>query len=122
MYKLKAETCSSTTITGSIFITGLIDGQEGRDVAIVDVYWPFYKQRQAMVQSLKSRLKINPTWEQYIVHEGKMKVPTIYSEPIKSLYGTMNYAELFYDNLCHALIKYLRFELILMTHKWLTNT
>jgi len=37
LYKSKEETYSQTASTESIFITALIDAQEGRDVAIVDI-------------------------------------------------------------------------------------
>ena len=37
LYKSKEETYSPTASTESIFITALIDAQDGRDVAIVDI-------------------------------------------------------------------------------------
>ena len=43
--------------------------------------------------------------------EGKKQVPTIYSEAIKALYGTVDAAKLFYDNLCHVLINELGFTM-----------
>ena len=36
--------------------------------------------------------------------EGKKRIPTIYSEAIKALYGTVDAAKLFYDNIWHVLI------------------
>jgi len=47
-------------------------------------------------------LKVNPTWEEFIVYEGKNRLTAIYSEAIKALYGTVDAAKLFYDNLCHV--------------------
>ena len=43
--------------------------------------------------------------------EGKKRTPTIYSEAIKALYGTVDAAKLFYDNLCHVLINEIGFTL-----------
>ena len=55
-------------------------------------------------------LKINPTWEEYVVYEGKNKIPTIYSEAIKALYGTVDAAKLFYDNLMELLVDEMGFK------------
>ena len=55
-------------------------------------------------------VKINPSWKQYVVDEGKKKVPTIYSEAIKALYGTLDVVRLFYDNLLSVLIDELGFK------------
>ena len=44
-------------------------------------------------------LKINPSWKAFVVMEDRKKVLTIYSEAIKALYGTVDAAKLFYDNL-----------------------
>ena len=40
-------------------------------------------------------LKINPSWTEFVVTEGRKKVPTIYSEAIKALYGTVDAAKPF---------------------------
>ena len=53
---------------------------------------------------VKIMLKINPSWEQFIVLEWRKQVPTIYSRAIKALYGTVDAAKLFYDNLCGVLV------------------
>ena len=42
---------------------------------------------------------------------GKKQVSTIYSEAIKALYGTVDAAKLFNDNLCHVLIDELGFTM-----------
>ena len=55
-------------------------------------------------------IKINPKWEQYVIYEGRKKVPIIYSEVIKALYGTVDTAKLFYDNLLYFLTDKLKFE------------
>ena len=54
-------------------------------------------------------LKINPEWDRYIVYEGKNNTPTIYSEAIKALYGTVDAAKLFYDNIVGVLVDELQF-------------
>ena len=41
LYKSKAETISPTAATEPVFITGLVDVQEGRDVAVVDIPYAF---------------------------------------------------------------------------------
>ena len=93
IYKSKEETYSPTVATESIFITAMIDAQEGRDVAHVDIpgaflqtaasEGTFIKLKGAMVETL---LKINPTWKQYVIYETRNKTPTIYSEAIKAFY------------------------------------
>ena len=78
LYKSKAETSSPTAATESVFITGLIDAQENRDVTVVDIPGAFLqtaasdntiiKLQGAIVKIL---LKVNPTWEQFVTLEGK---------------------------------------------------
>ena len=49
--------------------------------------------------------------ERFFVLEGRKKIPTIYSESTKALYGTVDTAKLFYDNLCGVLVDELGFKL-----------
>ena len=116
LFKSKEETSSPTAITESIFITGLIDAQENRDVAIVDIPGAFLQTNASSNTIIKLQgaivkimLKINPEWRKYVIYEGKNSTPTIYSEAIKALYGTVDAAKLFYDNLQHVLVKELGF-------------
>ena len=44
-------------------------------------------------------LTIDPTWKKYVVYEGKKRVPTIYTEADKALYGTVDVSKLFFENL-----------------------
>lgn len=60
---------------------------------------------------VKIMLRINPNWNKFVVLGGKRKVPTIYSEAIRALYGTVDAAKLFYDNLCGVLVNELGFKL-----------
>ena len=118
VYKSKEETCSPTACTESIFITALTDAQEGRDVAVVDIPGAFLQTMASDGTIIKLQgaivgimLKVNPSWKEFVVLEGKRKVPTIYSEAIKALYGTVDAAKLFYDNLCSILVDELGFKL-----------
>ena len=112
LYKLiKFETCSPTVSTEEIFITSLIDSRECGDVAHAGIPGAFMQTKASYDTSIKLEgaivgvmLKINPSWLQYVTHEGPKKIPTIYSKTIKDLYGTVDAAKLFYDNLSAVLI------------------
>ena len=60
---------------------------------------------------VKIILKINPSCENIVVLKGNKQVPNIFSEKIKAFYGTVDVANLFYDNLCHVRINELGFTL-----------
>jgi hypothetical protein len=45
-----------------------------------------------------------------VIYEGRKKVPTIYSEAFKALYGTVDASKLFYEDLSGFLTKDLEFE------------
>ena len=118
VYKSKTETSSPTAAIESVFITVLIDAREGRDVAIVDIPGAFLQTAASSNTIIKLQgsivkimLKINPSWKAFIVHEGKNRTPTIYSKAIKALYGTMDAAKLFYDNLCKVLVEDMGFKM-----------
>ena len=111
VYKSKQETSSPTAAIESIFITSAMATKEGRDVATVDIPWTFLqteasdetfiKLQGAIVESL---LKINPDWKQYVIYEGIKKIPTIYSEALKALYGTVDASKLFFEDLFKFLL------------------
>ena len=91
--------------------------KEKRDVATVDIPGAFLQTEASDETFIKlqgeiiaSLLKINPEWEKYVVYEGKKKVPTIYSEALKALYGTVDASKLFFEDLSQFLLKELRFE------------
>ena len=118
LHKQKSETSFPTATIESIFITGLIDTQENRDMVIVDIPGAFLQTAASDNTIIKLQgaivkitLKINPSWRKFVVLVGKKQVPTIYSEAIKALYGTVNAAKLFYNNLCHVLIDELGFTI-----------
>ena len=115
VHKSKEETCSPTAVTESVFITALLDAQEGRDVAHVDTPGTFLQTEASDDTSIKLEgsivritTKINPEWKQYIVYEGKKSVLTIYSKAIKAYMG--QWMQLNYDNLSHVLTKELGFK------------
>ena len=60
----------------------------------------------AIVEAL---LKINIDWKEFVVYEGKKKVPTIYSEALKALYDTMDASKRFLEDLSDFLIDKLGF-------------
>ena len=116
VYKSKQETSSPTAAIESIFVTSAMAAKEGRDVATVDIPGAFLqteasdetfiKLQGAIVESL---LKINPDWKQYVIYEGIKKIPTIYSEALKALYGTVDTSTLFFEDLSKFLLDDLGF-------------
>ena len=102
VYKTKQETSSPTAAVESIFITCAMAAKEGRDVASADIPGAFLQTKASDETFIKLQgaivvalLKVNPDWNQYVVYEGRKKVPTIYSEALKALYGTVDAAKLF---------------------------
>ena len=55
-------------------------------------------------------LKINPSWKQYVIYEGRKGTPTIYRRATKALYGTVDAVKPFFDNLSSLLIDELKFK------------
>ena len=88
LYKSKSETSSPTAVTESVFITGLVDTQENRDMPMVDIPGAFLQTTESNNTLIKLQggifkimLKINPSWKELIVLEGKNRTPTIFSSP-----------------------------------------
>ena len=95
-----------------------MDEKEGRDVAICDIPGAFLQTKASDGTIIKLQgtlvdtlVKIDPMWKEHVVHEGKINTPTIYSEAIKALYGTVDAAKLFYDSLVELLVENLGFEM-----------
>ena len=117
VYKTKQETSSPTVCTESLFIGCAMDAKEGRDVGHIDIPGAFLqttandntiiKLQGVLVLTL---LKINPEWKRYVTYEGRKDTPTIYSRAQKALYGTVDAAKLFYDNLTSFLVDELKFK------------
>ena len=83
-----------------------MDAKVGRDIAHVDIPGAFLQTKVSDGTILKLQgpmvlavVKMNPEWKKYIFHEGKRRTPTVYSEAIKILYGMVDAAKLFFDNL-----------------------
>ena len=95
----KQDTSSPTAAMELIFIIILILQTKASDDTII-------KLQGAIVTSL---LKIIPEWEHYVIHDGYKKVPTIYSEALKVLYGTVDAAKLFNEDLSIFLIEMIWF-------------
>ena len=116
VYKSKLETSSPTVCPESIFIGCAMNAKEKRDVAHVDIPRAFLqtpasdgtiiKLQGVLVMTL---VKVNPSWDRFVVYEGKKRTPTIYSRAIKALYGTVDAAKLFYDSLSLLLVDQLKF-------------
>ena len=93
-----------------------MNAKEDRDVAQVDIPGDFLqtpasdgtiiKLQGVLVMTLT---KVDPSWGESVVYEGKKRTLTIYSKAIKALYGTVNTARLFYDSLSAFLTKKLGF-------------
>ena len=117
LYMAKEDTTSPTVITESLFITCSMEAREGRDVATVDIPGAFLqtaaskdtyiKLQGSMVHTL---VAIDPSWKQYILYEGKKRVPTIYGQAEKAIYGTVDASKLFFMNLSSFLTVDLGFK------------
>lgn len=87
------------------FITAMVDANEEQDVIIVDLPGTFLQTKAcdgtiiklegAIVEAIA---RINPTWDQSLVHEKYNWASTVYSKAIKALYGTVNASKLLFDD------------------------
>lgn len=100
--KTKEETPSSITCIKSIFSTALDEVYKQRDVAVVDIHGTFLQSKASNGSIIKlhgavveTLLKINPTWNTFVVYMDEKQVPTICSEAIKVLYGTVDASKIF---------------------------
>ena len=117
VYKGKDETSSPTVSTEALFLSCVIDGQEGRQVATVDIPGAFM--HSEMDEVLHLRLdgpmaellcKVDETkYRQYMCYEKKK--PVLYVQLMRALYGTLQAALLFWINLSTFLTEELGFEL-----------
>ena len=58
---------------------------------------------------MEALLKINPDWKEFVIYEGKKKVPTIYSEALEAIYGTVDASKPFFEDLLGFIIDKLGF-------------
>jgi hypothetical protein len=115
LYKTKSETSSPTVLTEAIFLTALIDAQEGREVMTVDIPGAFMQSDMDELVHVKLEgpmakllAKVDPgKYHQYIAIENGRTV--FYVELAKVLYGTLQAALLFWQNLSGFLIEELGF-------------
>ena len=91
--------------------------KEKRDVATADIPGAFLQTKASKGTIIKlqgaivtSLLKINPKWKQYVVYEGHKRVPTVYSEALKALHGTVDASKLFSNDLSGFLLDNLGFK------------
>ena len=117
LYKTKLETSSPTVCTESVFIGAAMDAKEGRDIGHVDIPGAFLQTDASDDTIIKLQgvlvitlLKINPEWKKFVTYEGRKRTPTIYSRAIKALYGTVDAAKLFFENLSSFLMEELGFK------------
>ena len=112
-YIPKEDTSSPTVNTESILISCLIDALQGRDVATVDIPGAFMhadmkgETVHVKLEGLMARIMVEIDPKNYepclVTENGK---PTLYIELDKALYGTVQAAMLFWENLSSLLIKW----------------
>ena len=94
-----------------------MDAKEGRDIAHIDIPGTFLQTSASDNSIIKLQgvlvltlVKVNSKWNNYVTYEGKKKILTIYFVAQKALYGTVDAAKLFYDNLTSFLMNSLGFK------------
>ena len=116
LYKTKDETTSPTVTTEGLMLTCIIDAYENRDVATLDVPGAFM--HADMDEKIHIKLdgelaillmRADETYKEYLTYE--RGVPVIYAELSKALYGTLQAAKLFWENLTSFLCDDLGFTL-----------
>ena len=95
VYKTKEETSSPTACIKSICITAAVEAHKGHNIAVVDIPGTFLQTKASggtiiklQGEAVEYLLKIKSTWSKFVVYVGKKRIPTIYNESIKILYGT----------------------------------
>ena len=110
LYKSKEDTTSPTITTEALFLTCLTDAIENRYVVTCDVPGAFMHSDIDELVHLKLEgeiaellIKVDPTYVEFVSKEKGKTV--IYTELSKALYGTLQAALLFWQNLSDFLIK-----------------
>jgi hypothetical protein len=117
VYKTKEETSSPTVSTEALFLTSIIDAHEGRQVITLDIPGAFMqsdmdelihmKLEGAMAELL---VRVDPKkYRKFVSKEHGKNV--IYVELTKALYGTLQAALLFWENLSSFLVDELGFKI-----------
>ena len=81
--------------TESVFITSVIETYTNNAT---------YNQSLAMLPSSSIKEIYNPTWKIFVVFEGRKITPTICSEFMNTLYGTVNTSKLFNNKISAFLV------------------
>ena len=97
---------SPTVNTDSVFLTGVVDAHECRDVAILDIQNAFLHAENDVYVIMLLRVKldelvvnVNSSFQSKYVITSKQGVPMLYVKLTKALYGMLRSAMLFYKNL-----------------------
>ena len=116
LYKTKEETSSPTVSIEGMILTCMVDAREGRHVATCDIGGAFMHADIDETIHIKLDgelamllIKVDETYAQYLTYENG--IPVIYCELSKALYGTLQAAKLFWENLTDFLCKDLGFTL-----------
>ena len=116
LYKGKDETTSPTVTTEGLMLTCIVDAHERRDVATMDVPGAFM--HADMDEKIHIKLdgelallliRVDESYSQFLTYE--RGIPVIYAELSKALYGTLQAAKLFWENLTSFLCSDLGFTL-----------
>ena len=102
----KSDGSSPIVATDSIFLTGVVDAKEGREVAILDIANAFLhaENDERILMLLRGKLaemmvKIDPSLYRKYVTFSQKGVPMLYVRLSKALYGMLRAALLFYKQL-----------------------
>ncbi len=115
----RAETSSPTVATESLFLTAVIDAEEGRDVGTVDIPNAFVQVSldsedeggHRTIMRLRGDIvdilcSVDESYTKFVVTEGKKQEKVIYLHVVKALYGMLESAMLFYKKLLSDLEKF----------------
>ena len=111
LYKSKQETTSPT-----VMMTCRIDAKERRDVATLDVPGAFMHADMDEIVHVKLDgelamllIRVDKSYRKFLTYE--RGIPVIYAELSKALYGTLQAAKLFWENLTNFLCRELGFTI-----------
>lgn len=114
LYKTKEETTSPTVTVEGMMLTCLVDAYERRHVATCDIGGAFMHADIDEIIHIRLDgelanllIRVDETYAQYLTYEHG--VPVIYTELSKALYGTLQAAKLFWENLTSFLCDELGF-------------
>jgi hypothetical protein len=111
-YISKEDASSPTIATESVFLTALIDAQEGREVAVVDIPGAFMQvdmdeETFVRITGKMAELLLEIDEAMYSPHLTTEKgEPVLYVELLKALYGTLRAARLFWEKLSKTLVEW----------------